>query len=122
VRPLLRTSAQTLTPRVGAGMTVSSIWSRYNVPYRVVGRRRPAIASWPLVRSWSLEGVATTPWLLTMLLGSPSMESGTFVQPCAAVRRAQQECLAQGGWELVVWKKQLPLPPRNLPKSRHGAQ
>jgi hypothetical protein len=28
VCPLLRASAQTLTPRVGAGMTVSSTWSR----------------------------------------------------------------------------------------------
>jgi hypothetical protein len=50
------------------------------------------------------------------------MESGTSVQPCAAVRRAQQQRLAQGGWEPMVWKKQLLLPPRNLSKSRHGAQ
>jgi hypothetical protein len=121
-RPLLRASAQTLMPHIGAGMTVSLTWSRYNAPYRVVGRRRPVIASWPLVRPWSLEGVATTPWLLTMLLGSPSMEFGTSVQPCAAVRRAQQQCLAQGDWEPVVWKKQLLPPPRNLPKSQHDAQ
>jgi hypothetical protein len=92
------------------------------VPYRVVGRRCPAIVSWPLVRPWSLEGVATTPWLLTMPPESPSMEPGTFLQPCATVRRAQQQCLARGGWKLVAWKKQLLLPPRNLPKSRHGAQ
>jgi hypothetical protein len=50
------------------------------------------------------------------------MEFGTSVQPCAAVRRPQQQCLAWGGWELVAWEKQLFLPPRNLPKSRHGAQ
>jgi hypothetical protein len=92
------------------------------VPYRAVGRRRPAIASWPLVRPWSLEGVATTPWLPTMLPESPSMESGMSVQPYAAMRCAQQQCLAQGGWEPVVWKKQLLPPPRNLPKSRRGAQ
>jgi hypothetical protein len=72
------------------------------VPYRVVGQRRPAIASWPLVRPWSLEGAATTPWLLTMLPESLSMESETSVQPCVAVRRAQQQCLARGGWELAV--------------------
>jgi hypothetical protein len=41
---------------------------------------------------------------------------------CAAVRRAQQQCLAQGDWEPVVWKKKLLPPPRNLPKSQHGAQ
>jgi hypothetical protein len=55
------------------------------VAYRVVGRRRPAIASWPLVRSWSLEGVATTPWLPTTPLVMPSTESGTLalrVLPC----------------------------------------
>jgi hypothetical protein len=75
-----------------------------------------------LVRPWSLEGVATTPWLLIMLPESPSMESGTSVRPCAVVWRAQQQCLAQGGWEPVAWKRQLLLPPRNLPKSRHGAQ
>jgi hypothetical protein len=120
VRPLLRASTQTLTPRAGAGMTVSSTWLRLNVPYRVVGRRRPAIASWPLVRPWSLEGVATTPWLPTMPPESPSMESGTFVT--AVVRRAQQQCLALGGWEPAVWRKQLLPPPRNLPKSRHSAQ
>jgi hypothetical protein len=54
--------------------------------------------------------------------GSPSMEFGTSVQPCAAVRRAQQQFLAQGDWEHVVWKKQLLPPPQNLPKSRHSAQ
>jgi hypothetical protein len=122
VRPLLRASAQTLTPRVGAEMTMSSTWSRQNVPYQVVGRCRPAIASWPLVRPWSLEGVTTTPWLPTMPLESPSIESGTFVQPCGAVRRAQQQCMALGDWEPAVWRKQLLPPPRNLPKSRHGAQ
>jgi hypothetical protein len=92
------------------------------VPYRVVGRRRPAIASWPPVRPWSLEGVATTPWLLTMLPESPSMESGTSVQPCAATRHAQLQCLARGGWELAAWRKHPLPPPWNLPKSRHGAQ
>jgi hypothetical protein len=50
------------------------------------------------------------------------MESGTSVRPCAAVRRAQQQCLAQGGWEPVAWKRQLLLPPQNLLKSQHGAQ
>jgi hypothetical protein len=69
-----------------------------------------------------LGGVATTPWLLIMLPESPSMESRTSVQPCAAVRRAQQQCLEQSSWEPVVWKKQLLPPPQNLPKSRHGAQ
>jgi hypothetical protein len=29
---------------------------------------------------------------------------------------------AQGGWEPVVWKKQLLPPPRNPPKSRRGTQ
>jgi hypothetical protein len=29
---------------------------------------------------------------------------------CAPVRRAQQQCLAQGGWEPAAWRKQ-PLPP-----------
>jgi hypothetical protein len=52
------------------------------VPYRVVGRRRLAYASWPLVRPWSLEGVATTPWLPTTPLVMPSMESGMLVLPC----------------------------------------
>jgi hypothetical protein len=50
------------------------------------------------------------------------MEFKTSVQPCAAVRRAQQQCLAQDDWEPVVWKKQLLPPPQNLPKSRHSAQ
>jgi hypothetical protein len=45
------------------------------MPYRADGRRHPAIASWPLVRPWSLEGVAATPWLLTMLPEPPSTES-----------------------------------------------
>jgi hypothetical protein len=35
------------------------------------------------------------------------------VQLYAAGRRAQQQCPAQGGWELVVWKKQL-LPPHEI--------
>jgi hypothetical protein len=52
-----------------------------------------------------LEGVATTPWLLTMLPKSPSMESGMSAQSCATERRAQQQCLARGGWELVAWRK-----------------
>jgi hypothetical protein len=42
------------------------------------------------------------------------MESGMSVQQCATVRRAQQQCLARGSWELVAWKKKLLL--------RHGAQ
>jgi hypothetical protein len=41
-----------------------------------------------LVRLWSLEGVAATPWLLTMLPESPSTESRMSVQPYAVVRRA----------------------------------
>jgi hypothetical protein len=75
-----------------------------------------------LVRLWSLEGVATTPWLLTMLPESPSTESGVSVQPYDAVQHAQQRLLAQGGWELVVRMKQLLPPPRNPSKSRRGAQ
>jgi hypothetical protein len=50
------------------------------------------------------------------------MESGTFAQLCAAVRRALQQCLALSGWEPAVWRKQLLPPPRNLLKSRRGAQ
>jgi hypothetical protein len=92
------------------------------VPYRVVGRRRPAIASWPPVRPWSLEGVATTPWLPTTPLEMPLTESETLEQPCAAVRCAQQQCLALGDWEPAVWRKQLLPPPQNPLKSRRGAQ
>jgi hypothetical protein len=36
-------------------------------------------------------GVAATPWLLIMLLGSPSTESEMSMQLYAAVRRAQQQ-------------------------------
>jgi hypothetical protein len=64
----------------------------------------------------------TTPWLLTMLPESPSMESEMSVQLYAAVRRAQQQCPAQGSWEPVVWKKQLLPPPGNPLMSRRGAQ
>jgi hypothetical protein len=122
VRPLLRASAQMLTPRVGVEMTASSTWSRQNVPYRVVGRHRPAIASWLLVKPWSLEGVATTPWLLTTPSETPLMESGTFVLLCAVVWHAQQEYLVPGDQEPAVWRKQLLPPPQSLPKSRRGAQ
>jgi hypothetical protein len=82
----------------------------------------PPLLHGPLVRLWSLEGVATTPWLLTMLLESPSTESEMFVEPYATVRHAQQRRPAQGGWEPVVWKKQLLPPLRNPLKSRRGAQ
>jgi hypothetical protein len=50
------------------------------------------------------------------------MESETFALPCAAVRRAQQECLELGDWEPVVWRKQLLPLPQSLLKSRRGAQ
>jgi hypothetical protein len=121
VHPSLRLSAQTPTPHVGVGMTVASTWSRWNVPCRAVGRRRPATASWPLVRPWSLEGDGATPWLLTMLPEPPSTESRMSAQLYAAVQRAQQQCPALGGWEPVAWKKQL-LPPLGNPlKSRCGA-
>jgi hypothetical protein len=52
----------------------------------------------------------------------PLMESGMFAQPCAAVQRAQQQCLARGGWELAAWRKHPLSPPLNPPKSWHGAQ
>jgi hypothetical protein len=52
VHPLRRASAQTSSPRVGAGMTEASTWSKQNVPCRAVGRRRRATASWPPVMSW----------------------------------------------------------------------
>jgi hypothetical protein len=69
-----------------------------------------------------MEGVASTPWLLTTLPEPPSMEFGMFAQLYAAVQRAQQQCPALGGWEPVVWKKQL-LPPLGNPlKSRRSAQ
>jgi hypothetical protein len=58
----------------------------------------------------------------TTLPESPSTESGLSVQLYAAVRRAQQQCPTQDGWEPVAWKKQLLPPPRNPPKSRRGAQ
>jgi hypothetical protein len=52
------------------------------VPYRVVSRRHPAIASWPPVRPWSLEGVATTPWPPT----TPAEDALNGVRDvCAAV-------------------------------------
>jgi hypothetical protein len=105
VRPSLRVSAQTPTPRVGAAMTVTSTWSRYNAPCRAVDRRRPATASWPVVRPWSLVGVAATPWLLTTLPEPPSTVSGMSVQLYAAVQHAHQQCPALGDWEPVAWKK-----------------
>jgi hypothetical protein len=67
----------------------------------------------PLVRPWSLEGVAATPWLLTTLLELPSTEFGMSVQQYAAVQRAQQQCPALGDWEHVAWRKQL-LPPTEI--------
>ncbi|OIF90337.1 hypothetical protein A7N06_19815 [Acinetobacter baumannii] len=36
---------------------------------------------------------------------TPLMESGMFALLCAAVRRAQQECLVLGDWEPAVWRK-----------------
>jgi hypothetical protein len=92
------------------------------VPCQVAGRRRPATALWPPVRPWCLEGDATTPWLLTMLPEPSSTESGMSAQLYAAVQRAQQQCLALGGWEPMAWKKQLLPPPENPLKSRRGAQ
>jgi hypothetical protein len=50
------------------------------------------------------------------------MESGMSAQSCAVVWRAQQQCLAQGGWELAAWRKHPIPPPQNPLKSRHGAQ
>jgi hypothetical protein len=50
------------------------------------------------------------------------MESGMSAQLYAAVQRAQQRCPALGGWEPVAWKKQLPPPLGNRPKSRRGAR
>jgi hypothetical protein len=71
-----RVNAQTSTPHVGAGVTVASIWSSQSGPYRAVGQRRPATASWPPVRPWSLEGDTTTPWSRTMPPERPLTESG----------------------------------------------
>jgi hypothetical protein len=85
VHPSLRVSAQTLTPHVGAGMTVASIWSSRSAPCRAVGRRHPAIVSWLSVRPWSLERVTATPWLQTMPLEPSSTEPGMFAQLHAAV-------------------------------------
>jgi hypothetical protein len=92
------------------------------VPCRAVGRRRPATASWPPVRPWSLEGDVATPWLLTMLSELPSIEFRMSAQLYAAVQRAQPQYSALGGWELVAWKKQLLPPSGNLLKSWRGAQ
>jgi hypothetical protein len=94
VRPLLRVSAQTPSPHVGAGMTEAWTWSRWNAPCRAIGRRRPATASWPPVRPWSLEGDAATPWLQTMLQAPSSTEFRMSAQLYAAVQRAQQQFLA----------------------------
>jgi hypothetical protein len=58
----------------------------------------------------------------TMPPETPLMESGTFALPCVVVRRAQQECLVLGGWELAVWRKQLLPLPQSLLNSRRGAQ
>jgi hypothetical protein len=74
------------------------------------------------VRPWSSEGDAATPWPPTMPLEPPATESGMSAQLYAAVQRAQQQRPALGGWEPVAWKRQLPPPPGNPPKSRRGAQ
>jgi hypothetical protein len=74
------------------------------------------------VRPWSLEGDATTPWLLTMLLEPSSTEFGMSAQLYAAAQRAPQQCSALGGWKPVAWKKQLLPPPGNSLMSRRGAQ
>jgi hypothetical protein len=79
-------------PHVGAKMTVASIWSSQSAPYRAVGQRRPATASWPPVRPWSLEGDAATPWLQTMPPEPPSTEFGMSARLYAVVLRAQQQC------------------------------
>jgi hypothetical protein len=50
------------------------------------------------------------------------VESGMSTQLYAAAQRAQQQCLALGGWQPVAWKKQLLPPPVNPLKSRCGAQ
>jgi hypothetical protein len=109
---------------------IASCWRRadhgldvvdQSVPCRAVGRRRHATASWPLVRPWSLEGGATTPWPQTTPPEQPSTESGMSAQSYAAAQHAQEQCPALGGWEPMVWKKQLP-PPGNPPKSRRCAQ
>jgi hypothetical protein len=69
-----------------------------------------------------LGGGVATPWPQTMPLEPPSTESRMSAQLYAAVQRAQQQRPAPGGWEPVAWKRQLPPPPGNLPKSRRGAQ
>jgi hypothetical protein len=97
VHPSPRVSAQTPSPHVGAGMTAASTWSSQSAPCRAVGRRRHATASWPLVRPWSLEGGAATPWLQTTPLELPLTESGKSVQPYVAAQRAQLQCPALGG-------------------------
>jgi hypothetical protein len=73
------------------------------------------------VRPWSLEGAAATPWLQTMPPEPPLTEFGMSAQLHAVVQHAQQQCPALGGWEPVAWKRQLPPPPGNPPKSRCGA-
>jgi hypothetical protein len=50
------------------------------------------------------------------------MEFEMSAQLCAVARRAQQQCLPRGGWELAVWRKHPLPPPQNPPMSRHGAQ
>jgi hypothetical protein len=75
-----------------------------------------------LVRPWSLEGGVVTPWPQTTPPEQPSMESRMSAQLYAVVQRARQQCPALGGWEPVAWKKQLPPPLENPPKSRRGAQ
>jgi hypothetical protein len=69
-----------------------------------------------------LGGGAATPWPQTTPPERPSMESGMSARLYAAVQRAQQQCPPPGGWEPVAWKKRLPLPPGNPPKSRRDAQ
>jgi hypothetical protein len=69
-----------------------------------------------------LGGDVATLWPQTVPPEPPSTESGMSARLHAAVQRAQQQCPALGGWEPVAWKRQLPPPPGNLPKSRRGAR
>jgi hypothetical protein len=119
---LLRVSAQTPSPHVGAGMTEAWTWSRWNEPCRAAGRRHRTTASWPLTRPWSLEGGATTLWPRTTCRAPPLTESVMPVQAFAATQRAQQLPQAQGSWILMARRTQLLPPPRNPPKCQRGAQ
>jgi hypothetical protein len=68
-----------------------------------------------------LGGGSAAPWSQTMPPELPLTESEMPAQLYAAAQRAQQQCPTLGGCEFVAWKKQLPPPPRNQPKSRRGA-